>query len=98
MNARLAATTFLAAGALILAMRSCTKDPLDVSCKSFMTKSNSEQFELAARWTDPIRKTVSVMHRVVARRYANDLRELLASAVAKRGRIQMSHAKKAAGL
>jgi hypothetical protein len=72
---RTVATTLLAVGALTLALTSCSNDPLDVSCKSFMTRSSSEQIALAARWADPTRKTVTAMDQMVARQYADDLRK-----------------------
>jgi hypothetical protein len=48
-------------------------DPLNISCADFLTKSESEQLDLAALWAAPDRKNPGPEARMVAPRYRRDL-------------------------
>jgi hypothetical protein len=69
-NRTLAAT--MAATAIGGSAVSCTADPLNIKCSDYLTKTESEQLDLAARWSPKSREQATEIDRIAAGGYRKD--------------------------
>jgi hypothetical protein len=67
------ATAVIVLGLLVGGVTSCTADPLAITCGEYMSKTSSEQLDLAARWAAPNRNNVDAAAKMVAPAYRSDL-------------------------
>ncbi len=72
MNARLLMSG-IAASLVLCGTTACSSDPLSVSCKDYLGKSDSEQLDLAVRWGAPNHQTSYPGASLVGPAYRQDL-------------------------